>query len=122
MYTIDQVHLMLNEIYNELPEYVFENLNLGIHLSPNVKMHKNSNPKIPLYILGEYKRDNMGRMIVIYYGSFITTFGYLDESSFREKLKETLTHELTHHMEDQGGEFQLEYEDFINLQNYKNKL
>ena len=61
----------------------------------------------------------MGRQIVIYYGSFMRAFGNLEESALKVKLEETLKHELLHHMENQGGEFGLEFEDYLRMQNYK---
>ena len=116
---IDRVTELLTEIANEVPDEIFRNLNLGILVSEEVKINEESKPGLPLYTLGVYTKNAMGRQIVIYYGSFMRAFGNLEESAIKVKLEETLKHELLHHMENQGGEFGLEFEDYLRMQNYK---
>ena len=59
--------------------------------------------------MGEYVEDPyMGRMIYIYYGSFLEVYGELGEKELEEELRETLLHEFTHHMESLAGERGLE--------------
>lgn len=118
-YTIDEVEEILNEIYDEFPPYVFNNLNLGVHLNEEVKLHKDSVKEKPMYVLGEYIKGKMGRQIIIYYGSFINVYSYLNRDMFKNELRKTFAHELTHHMEDQGGEWQLELDDFNSLEKYR---
>ncbi len=110
---------MLNDIYDEIPKEVLKDLSLGVLLKNEEMLHKESVPEKPLYILGQYVRSNLGRQVVLYYGSFMKVHGHLPEEGFKEKLAETLYHELTHHMEDLGGEWDLEKDDFIQLQKYK---
>jgi len=118
MYNIDEVENMLNEIAEELPEDFFRFLNGGVMLLPETKHHSQGN----LFIMGEYNcRADIGRYIVIYYGSFISAFGHLDRENFIRELKYTLIHEFTHHMEALSGERTLEIKDEIDLERYKNK-
>ena len=119
---IDRVTELLTEIADEFPDEIFQNLNLGILVSEEVKINEQSKEGLPLYTLGTYSRSVMGRQIVIYYGSFMRAFGYLDEPALKLKLQETLKHELLHHMENQGGEFGLEFDDYIRMQNYKSRV
>lgn len=119
---IDRVTDLLTAIANEVPDEIFNNLNLGILVSEEVKINEESKPGLPLYTLGIYSKSQMGRQIVIYYGSFMRAFGDLDESDLKVKLAETLKHELLHHMESQGGEFGLEFEDYLRMQNYKSRV
>ena len=75
--------------------------------------------KNDLYILGEYVRSSsMGRMIYIYYGSFQRLFGCMEREDFRMRLKETLLHEFTHHLESLAGERGLEKKDEEKLAKY----
>lgn len=119
---IDRVTELLTELADELPDTIYENLNLGILVSEEVKLSPGSSPSQPLYILGEYLRSTMGRQIILYYGSFMEVYQHLEEPALRKKLRQTLHHELLHHLEGQGGEFGLEFEDYLNMQRYKQGL
>lgn len=117
MLTIDEINDMLDDIATELPKEIFRNLNGGVSLLPDTK--RNSiDPSGGLYILGEYRRDQMGRYIVIYYGSIRVVHGRDTPEQMRENLKRLLMHELTHHLESLAGERDLEIEDEIELDEY----
>ena len=118
--TIDEMHLMLDEIVEEFPPAFFETLNGGISLLPHTKMsgHAVAND---LYTLGEYRRDAMGRYIYLYYGSIIHAHGHLSPERMRERLRKLVSHELTHHLESLAGEKGLEIKDRENLQRYLNR-
>lgn len=121
MITMDEVQEMLDEIAGEFPYDFFKELNGGIILLPEVKPDTKSMDD-DLYILGEYNRSiNMGRYIAIYYGSFIRLYGHLDRRSFRERIKNTIKHEFTHHLESLAGERELERKDMQFIRNYLDK-
>ena len=117
MYTIEEINDMLDEIAAELPGEVFRELNGGVSLLPEIKRN-DADPDGGLYTLGEYRRDQMGRYIVIYYGSVITVHGNDTREEMHLNLKKLLTHELTHHLESLAGERDLEIEDEIRLDEY----
>lgn len=119
--TIEEVHTMLDEIAEEIPEEFFEKLNEGIILLPEYKMHPESRKMDRLYIMGEYSRSITGRHIVIYYGSFKKVYNGVSMRTLREKLKDTLLHEFTHHLESLAGERGLEIKDFQDIQIYRKK-
>ena len=119
---IDRATELLTEIADELPDQVFQNLNLGVLVSEEVRMSPESKPNFPLYTLGLYTKNRMGRQIIIFYGSFLKVFGHLDEDGLKVKLQETLHHELLHHLENQGGEFGLEFEDHLQMQRYRDTI
>jgi len=108
---------MLDDIAAELPEGVFRNLNGGVSLLPDTK-RSSADPAGGLYTLGEYRRDQMGRYIVIYYGSICAVHGGDTPDEMRDNLRRILTHELTHHIESLAGERDLEIEDKIELEKY----
>ena len=108
---------MLDEIAMELPEEVFRDLNGGVSLLAETKQ-SDKDPEGGLYTLGEYRRDQMGRYIVIYYGSLCAVHGGSTEKNMRKHLRRVLTHELTHHLESMAGERDLEIEDAKDLHNY----
>ena len=58
-----------------------------------------------MYILGEYCDDCLGLYINLYYGSFaaLAQREDWDEQIWKEELRTTLSHELTHHMENRSG-------------------
>ena len=102
--TFDQVGETLDEIAEGFPQALFDELNGGVNLLEDTV----PDPEFPegeLYILGEYCDDLLGRYINLYYGSFAALAereGW-DERVWREELRITLSHELTHHMEARGG-------------------
>jgi len=108
---------MLDEIAAELPDEVFRELNGGVSLLPDTRL-SDADPDGGLYTLGEYRRDQMGRYIVIYYGSICAVHGKPSRKEMRAHLRDVLTHELTHHMESLAGERDLEIEDEEGLEEY----
>lgn len=119
--TIDEVHQILNEISEEIPNDFFRKLNEGIILLPEYKLHPESKQNKKLYIMGEYSRSITGRGITIYYDSFRKIYGGTSTSYLRERLRDTLIHEFIHHLESLGGERGLEVKDAEDLQNYRNR-
>ncbi|MDR0490515.1 MAG: metallopeptidase family protein [Oscillospiraceae bacterium] len=119
MYSINDINDILDEVADELPDEIFRELNGGVCLYPETK-HSAADPYGRLYTLGEYRRDQMGRYVVIYYGSVCAVHGDEPPDMLRDSLKKILTHELTHHLESLSGERDLEIEDAIDLANYLN--
>jgi len=117
MFSIEDINEMLDDIAAELPDEIFRDLNGGVSLLPDTKI-SSSDPDGGLYTLGEYRRDQMGRYIVLYYGSICAVHGRVSHKRMREKLRDVLTHELTHHLESLAGERDLEIEDEIELDRY----
>jgi len=117
LFTIEEINIMLDEIAAELPEGVFRELNGGVSLLAEKKKSK-KDPDGSLYTLGEYRRDQMGRYIVIYYGSLIAVYGKASYENMRKHLRDVLTHELTHHIESLAGDRSLEIEDEKDLFEY----
>ena len=117
MFTIEEVNEMLDEIAAELPDGIFRELNGGVSLLAETK-RSSKDPDGGLYTLGEYRRDQMGRYIVIYYGSLCAVHGRSSEEKMRKHLRDVLTHELTHHLESLAGDRSLEIEDAKKMHNY----
>ena len=117
MITIEELNEMLDEIAAELPDEVFRDLNGGVGLLEDAKKSR-ADPDGKLYTLGEYRRDQMGRYIVIYYGSFCAVYGGVSHKKMRKHLRDVLTHELTHHLESMAGEYDLEIKDKKDLHDY----
>lgn len=111
--------MMLEEITETLPDDFFRDLNGGIHAVKQEKPH----PKAignDLYILGEYLNSRqMGRSIIIYYGSFMRIYGNRSHEFIRNRLRKNILHEFRHHLESMAGERDLEVEDQIFMEKYK---
>ncbi len=123
MISIDEVQDILDGLAEELPKEFYNELNGGILLLPETKESPYAKHD-DLYILGEYQvSPGMGRLIKIYYGSFMKLYGYLDKEELTKRLRHTLRHEFTHHLESLGGERGLEIKDaqFINKYLNENK-
>ena len=118
---IDEIHEMLDEIAEGIPKEFFEDLNEGIILLPEYKLHPESRDRDKLYIMGEYRKSIAGRNIAIYYGSFERVYYGISKEKLRQMLKDTLLHEFTHHLESLAGERGLEVKDAQKLRKYKEK-
>ena len=117
LYSIDEVNDMLDEIADELPDEIFNGLNGGVSLLPGAKL-SHADPSGSLYTLGEYRHDQMGRYIVLYYGSIRAVHGLDTRDELYANLKKLLTHELTHHVESLAGQRDLEHKDERRLEEY----
>ena len=102
--TIDQVNDLLDDMAEEFPEVLFRDLNGGVNLLEEAK----PDPEFPpgeMYILGEYCNDMLGLYVNLYYGSFaaLAEKEDWDQDTWEDELWTTLSHELTHHMENLSG-------------------
>lgn len=114
MVSIDQVQEILEELVEELPEEALRGLSGGIFLEESIKYH----PQVlgdRAVVMGHYTRGPLGPSIAIFYGSFMEMYGHLEADALRIHLRETLYHELTHHLEWQMGIHDLEAEDEAQL-------
>ena len=119
MLDLDDIQDILDELAEELPEAFYKELNGGILLIPDRKLSKDAIAG-DLYVLGEYHHSfSMGRYICMYYGSFEALYGQLPREEMKDRLRKTLRHEFTHHMESLGGLKDLEIEDERRLARYR---
>ena len=123
MTSFDDIGTIIDDIADELPEEFYIDLNGGINLLPDIKIHPDSNERGNLFIMGEYHYQprGLGRYINIYYGSFMQVYAYLKPVEQKEKLRKILLHEFTHHLESLGGERTLAIRDYYELMKYKDK-
>ena len=111
--TIDEVGEILDRLMAELPEGILEGLNGGVCLREE-EMRPKGKDGDTMLLLGEYfASGTMGYYINIYYGSFLASFSHRPREEWERQLRETLHHELTHHLERRAGCRDLEIEDEI---------
>lgn len=103
MLSFEEAGYVLDELIEELPEEIFKNLNGGVNLIEEAKKSEDGR-----YTMGTYFRGTLGRYVELYYGSFVELYGSMDDELFRTRLKKTLHHELTHHIESMAGDRSLE--------------
>lgn len=124
MISFDECAEMLDEIADSMPYELYRELNGGMSLLPQIKVH----PKAlnnDLFILGEYKRNSLGRYIVFYYGSLNRVYGNLPKEEYYKRLQKVLSHEVRHHNEFLAGVDDLVLYDNKQINDYlkrKNKL
>ena len=118
MLTFEEVGDILDVIAEELPKEFFKDLNGGILLLPETCQDQGDSAR-GLYTLGEYVHDEMGRYIIIYYGSFVALYKDLSPEKLRKELRETLIHEFTHHIESLAGERGLEIKDELEMARFR---
>lgn len=121
MMPIEEVEVILDEIAEEFPAEFYKDLNGGIILLPEKKIHKKSINN-DLVILGEYHHDRgLGRYIAVYYESVASVYGNLNKEELKEQLKSIVKHEFRHHLESLAGERDLEIEDEQQIAEYLKK-
>lgn len=94
---------MLDKLMEALPLGIFDGLNGGVNLIEEPKKDSKGG-----YILGLYHNNMMGRYIELFYGSFRELYGDIPHEQFERRLRSTLHHELTHHIEGLAGDRSLE--------------
>lgn len=98
-------------IADELPSRLLRDLNGGISVLPGKKKEGK------YYLMGEYIEDPvLGRVIFIYYGSFREILQDAPAEEWEEELRETLLHELRHHVESLAGVDDLSLEEERDLE------
>ena len=118
--SFEQAGDLLDEMAEEFPPEFYDELNGGISLLPEAKEDPEGEPG-ELYIMGEYCNDMMGKYINLYYGSFAALARLEDwtEEDWEDELYTTLSHELTHHMENLSGLHALDDRDAAELEEYR---
>lgn len=121
MISFERFSTILDELSAKIPEEIYKNLNLGVNVSDIIKKDHRAPDNLSLYILGEYRvHPVMGRGIVLYYGSFCEVFPYLrTEDEWKAEINKVLKHELTHHLESQAGNRDLEFDDTKRLMRFR---
>ncbi len=117
--SIEEFSELLEQLAAELPEALFEGLNGGILISEKALPHPESRDDQPLYTLGQYCRDQLGRYIVLYYGSFCRVFEGMSRAALERQMRQTLRHEFRHHLESLSGVRDLEAQDEEQLRLYR---
>ena len=127
MITFEEVGMMLDDLADELPREFYEGLNGGVILLPGTKLNTEETGIGELIVLGEYHNHRqgyggMGRYIAIYYGSFVRLYAHLQPGQQKERLRDVLLHEFTHHLESLAGECGLELKDAKMLEEYRQRF
>ena len=121
--SIDAVNDILDEMAEGFPAVLFEELNGGVNLLEEA-MPDPEFPEGEMYFLGEFCDDCLGRYINLYYWSFAALAEREDwsEEDWRRELRETLAHELTHHMESRAGTHALDDKDAQELEAFRREF
>ncbi len=107
---IDRFTDMAGAIVDDIPEKFCRDLNGGFNV---VEAAKKDGEYL---IMGEYITDDiMGSTIMIYYGSFVELLGGADAGIWEKELRETILHELRHHVEIMAGVDYLTAEEMAEL-------
>lgn len=101
-FTFELCGQMLDKIADSMPFELYRDLNAGISLVPQAKIHPAA-VNNDLYILGEYVRDYIGKSIVFYYGSIKRVYGSQPHDKIFSELERIFHHELRHHNEFLAG-------------------
>jgi len=102
MYEFEEIAQMLDEIADAMRYELYRELNGGISLLPEMKIHPQALHN-DLFILGEYIRNSLGNAIVLYYGSIVRVYGDVGKDEMNRQLTRILHHEVRHHNEYLAG-------------------
>ena len=105
---------LADQLVDQVPPKLCSELNGGFMVLPDVR------PDQDMYIMGEYVEDpGLGMFIVFYYGSFAAILGNAPRLKWEEELRETIWHELRHHLEALAGVDDLSREEMQELATYR---
>jgi hypothetical protein len=114
--TIDRFTDLAGAIVDEIPEKYCRDLNGGFNIVESAKADGE------YFIMGEYIQDEiLGSTIMIYYGSFVKLLGSAGMDTWEKELRETILHELRHHVEIMAGVDYLTEEEMAELVREKSK-
>lgn len=114
--SLDQFESLATAMIDEIPQRLCKDLNGGFLLLPRAKKDGE------FYIMGEYVEDGvMGCSIILYYGSFVGSLENGTREEWEEELKDTILHELRHHLELMAGVDDLAREEMAELEAWKGK-
>ena len=118
--SFEQAGDLLDKLAESFPEALFDELNGGVNLLEEAVPDQEF-PEARVYVVGEYCNDLLGRYINLYYGSFAAMAENEDwtEADWEEELRQTLSHELTHHMEGRSGLHALEDKDEAEMASWR---
>lgn len=115
---IERFARIADSMTERIPSEFLEGLNGGIVVLDEAH-HRPNDPK-GVYILAEYITDEaLGAYIALYHGSFAKLFAAESEEVWHKELWETITHELRHHVEARAGMGDLDLEDEIELERFR---
>ncbi|HBV98278.1 MAG: hypothetical protein JL50_19580 [Peptococcaceae bacterium BICA1-7] len=96
--SIDSFTEMAGRIIDGIPDRFTRDLNGGFNITEDCKKDGD------YFIMGEYIADDlMGSVIMLYYGSFAALLEDKGVEQWEGELKETILHELRHHVEIMAG-------------------
>jgi len=111
MYTFEEIGEMLDDIVDSIPNKFLRELTGGIYLKHEFK-HNDRIPSDQYFVLGQYFYSPiLGSWIYIYYGSVMALYIDAAPEEVKSRLRETVEHELQHHIERLAGQNTLERED-----------
>ncbi len=99
----EEFRRLADRLYDRIDAPLLEGLNGGLSILDGARR----DPREPAgtYILGEYhtQEPGLGRLILIYYGSFLEVLGNSPPKAWEDLLWSTMLHELRHHREAMAG-------------------
>jgi hypothetical protein len=96
--SLDEFTRLAEQLVDEIPPRLCRDLNGGFVVLPEEKRDGE------FLVLGEYVEDQvLGRLVALYYGSFAALLGGEAPGVWQEELRETIRHELRHHLEALAG-------------------
>lgn len=112
--SLDEFTTLAGQLVDEVPPRLCRDLNGGFSVLPEEKRDQD------VYIMGEYIEDGMlGSFVVFYYGSFAAILGGEPRETWEAELRETVWHELQHHLESLAGVDDLTREEMEELARFR---
>lgn len=112
--SLDEFTELAHRLVDEVPSRLVRDLNGGLMVLPETKREEE------FLIMGEYIEEGyLGSFIVFYYGSFAALLGDAEPVVWEDELRETVWHELRHHLESLAGVDDLTREELEELARYR---
>lgn len=116
--SLNQFTELAEKLVDEIPPRLCRDLNGGFVVLPEEKQDREFHEEF--LIMGEYVEDEvLGTFIVFYYGSFAAILGDEADEAWEAELRETIWHELQHHLESLAGVDDLTREELKELARFR---
>lgn len=97
----DFVDYVEDVVANQVPKALLEELSGGVNTT---EQGKRDEEERNFLIFGEYIRDNLGKRVLLYYGTFLHFYEGASEEKWKREVLKVIKHELRHHIEARAGQ------------------
>ncbi len=103
-------------VEEDVPPELLRDLHMGI-----IVLEEEMSDEEGYHVMGEYVSNELGNHILLYYGSFACLLEKEGREAWEKEIRETVKHEIVHHVEALAGNEQLAREEMLEREGIKSR-